>query len=195
MHGYTLLRNLYDSAILTSAVAQGKTDFYRLAGLVDEKLDKATFRKTRRKEENNVRLIMTGKDSGLSTDTLETLAKWDVLFDDETHGASLTRASNLEWLKGKEPLPILPKYNQDLFGMFMNRHCEISWIVHRLLPLSQMSYAALSTGWKEKWQTLDQAFLFTSESLSKSLDKKIGYAIVELVQAKFPFDANSTFWC
>jgi hypothetical protein len=194
MHGYTLLRNLYDSAILTSAVAQGKTDFYKLAGLIDEKFDNATFRKNRRKEENSVRLIMTGKDSGFSTNTLEVLAKWDVLFDDETHGASLTRSSTLEWLKGTEPLPILPKYNPDHFGMFMNRHCEIGWMVHRLLPLAQMGYAPLPSAWKEKWQTLDTSFFITSEALSKQLDKKIGDAIVELVKTKFPFSADSTFW-
>ncbi len=190
-----VLRNLLDSALLTSAAAQGLTDFYRLEGLnPDLAFDPKGFRKARRKEEQRVRPLMTGRDSGLSEATLAALSKWDVLFDDETHGGPLTRAQSTDWLKGAAPLSVAPKFSEDKMAVFINRYCEISWMVHRLLPLAQPKDLTLPPTWGEKWRTLDECLALTADTLTSQLGKPIGAAIVELVQKKFPFDQNSTFW-
>lgn len=195
LQAYTLLRNVFDSAILTSAVAQGKTDFYRLEGLdIAGQFDPAMFRKLRRKEENSVRPLMTGKESGLSDGTIAELVKWDVLFDDETHGGLLSRAYTTDWLKGTHPLPVLPAFDETRYGNFLNRFCEIAWMVHRMLPLVQPRGISFSAEWKGKWKTLDDCFLETANALAVQMSKPIGKAMMELLSSKFPFDQNSVFW-
>jgi len=195
LQAYTLLRNVFDSVILTAAVTEGKTDFLRLEGLdAAGQFDPLAFRKLRRKEENAVRPQMTGKQSGLSETTLDELSKWDVLFDDETHGGLLSRAYSADWLRGKQRLPILPRFEEMPFGNFMNRYCEIAWMVHRLLPLVQFSSHSLAEEWKGKWKTIDECFYSTADALAVQNGKAIGRAIIELVTTKLPFDENSTFW-
>lgn len=195
MHGYTLLRNIFDSVILTSAVALGKTDFQKLEGLnPDGTFDRTTYRKQRRKEEEAVRLVMTGKTSELSSETLDELAAWDVLFDHETHGGVLTRAHTTDWLRGSKPLSLVPEFSENIFALFVNRYCEISWMTHRLLPLIQPQGLPFAQPWKDKWASMDKCYQSIVESLSTQLNKKIGRAIVELVNSKFPFNENSTYW-
>jgi hypothetical protein len=194
LHAYTMLRNVFDGVVLCAAVALGITDFYRLDGLIDQQnFDPNTYRKNRRNEERQARLRMTGKDSGLTAATLELLGKWDIYFDDETHAAALTRMHGTDWLLGQAGLPVLPAYREDNAAMFINRYCEIAWMVHRLLPLIQLKDIQFSRPWKERWQTLDDCFLVSVESLL-ALGKPIGGAIVEFVQAKFPFHQDTTFW-
>jgi hypothetical protein len=77
--------------------------------------------------------------------------------------------------------------------MFMNRYCEIAWMTHRLIPLVQPTAIPLDQQWKEKWQVIDASFGIVALSLTKENGKAIGAAIVEYVNAKFPFTANSAF--
>jgi len=195
LHGYVLLRNLFDSVVLTAAAAQGITNFYKLEGIDPARpLDKSSFRKDRKKEERRVRAMMTGEVSDLSDVTRSELARWDSLFDDETHGALLTRSQSVPWLKGESPLPFVPMLQNDIAAMHMNRYCEVSWMVHRLLPLVQPKGVPLSAGWKAKWKTLDACFNQAVATLTTTLNKPIGEAMVELVQSKFPFGADDSFW-
>lgn len=195
MHGYTQLRNLFDNAVLTAAAAKGLTNFYKLDGIdTGIPFDPTSFRKNRRNEERNIRALMTGDLSGLSDTTRSELKRWDVLFDDETHGGVLSRTQALDWLKGVAPLPLVPVFHRDTVAMFMNRYCEIAWMVHRLLPLVQPKHVPLPDGWKAKWTTLDGCFRQAVAALTSELGRPIGNSILELVQVKFPFDANSTFW-
>jgi hypothetical protein len=195
LHGYTLLRNAFDSLVLTSAVAQGITDFHKHQGIDPSKpLDPLTFRKLRRKEEQAVRLKMTGKESGLSQQTLQEISLWDTLFDDETHGGSLSLAQSVGWLRGAEPLPVLPTFSELSAALFINRFCEMAWMTHRIMPLTQPSGIPFPTSWKQKWRVLDECFQEIVESLTKKLKKDIGTAIVELVHSKFPFNEISFFW-
>lgn len=115
------------------------------------------------------------------------------MFDYETHGARLSLTHALEWMKGTAPLPVLPKFTESTFGMFMNRFCEVGWMAHRLVPLVQPPGAPLSDTWRNKWLILDASFEINVDSLTKQLGKKIGSAIVEFVKAKFPFNEKSLF--
>jgi hypothetical protein len=201
LHAYTLFRNTFDSLILTSAVLQKFTDFLSIEGIesghsLQLPFDMKTFKKlknNRKKVESEVREKMTGRQSDLTPQTLEALEKWDMLFDWETHGARLSLGQAVGWMRGKDPLPVLPHFNEMHFGMFMNRACEIGWMIHRLIPTLQLTGLPLPDSWKEKWQILDCSFEQCVNALTKHCEKPIGAAIVELVNKKFPFNENSLF--
>lgn len=193
-HGYTLIRNVFDNIVLTSAALQKFVDFYSIEGVEPGKpVDPDAVRKLRKSTEFAARRKMTGDQSGLSQQTLAELTKWDALFDYETHGARLSLTQAMGWMKKTAPLPVLPKFDESAFAMFMNRFCEVGWMVHRLVPAVQPPGIPLSNGWKEKWRVIDESFEISVESLTKQLGKNIGAAIVEFVKAKFPFNEQSSF--
>lgn len=194
LHAYTLLRNTFDNVVLTSAAVQNVTDFYSIEGVDRGKApDLASITRNRRRAEREARAKMTGDQSGLSSSTIAELTKWDALFDFEVHGARLSLAGTQDWMKGKAPLPELPAFDEKQFAIFVNRYCEIGWMVHRLLPLGQPKQAPLPTAWQEKWKILDDSFEIMVFSLTEQFGKQIGAAIVELVKAKFPFNEKTLF--
>lgn len=193
-HGYTLLRNVFDNLVLAAAALQKFSDFYSIEGIEPGKpFDPDVVRKLRKATEFAVRRKMTGDQSGLSQQTLGELAQWDALFDYETHGARLSRAQAMGWMKGTTPLPVLPTFDESAFAMFMNRFCEVGWMTHRLIPLVQPAGIHLPEAWREKWRVVDESFELSVESLTKQLGKGIGAAIVEFVKVKFPFNEQSVF--
>ena len=106
-HAFTLLRNTFDNLVLTSAALQKVTHFYSIEGVTPGKpLDISAVKKLRKDTEFEVRRKMTGKDSGLTQETRDELAKWDALFDFEVHGALLSLGGAQGWMKGQEPLPV-----------------------------------------------------------------------------------------
>lgn len=199
LHGYpllayTALRNVYDNNVLSSAALQKITTFYAIEGLeATQPFDPDKARKLRKATEFDVQRKMTGNQSGLTPQTIEELAKWDALFDFETHGARLSMASTMGWIKGTESLAVLPRFVARDFAIYMNRFCEISWMVHRLLPLLQPPSAELPDTWHAKWSIVDESFRILVQSLTEDTGKKIGAAMVEFVTCKFPFSAKSTF--
>lgn len=191
---YTLLRNIFDNVILTSAALQKFTDFYSIEGVSpNQDFDPIQAKKLRKYTEFTVRKLMTGDQSGLTKATITELDQWDALFDLETHGARLSATQAMRWMKGQDALPVLPRFEETAFAMFMNRYTEVSWMLHRLVPLLQPPDAPLSYTWVEKWLILDDSFEQTVHSLTTQLGKSIGGAIVELVKTKFPFSAESRF--
>lgn len=193
-HGYTLLRNVFDNVVLTSAALQKITDFYSIDGIVPGKTPNPDdVRRLRKATEFAVRRKMTGNQSGLSQATFEELIRWDALFDYETHGGRLSLTHAVAWMKGESPLHVLPKFNEKAFALFMNRFCEVGWMTHRLIPLVQPPDIPLPSAWREKWKIIDESFMETVESLTKQLGKNIGAAIVEFVKTKYPFNEKSVF--
>jgi hypothetical protein len=192
--GYTSLRNIFDNLVLTSAALQRLTDFYRIEGVVPgTPFDPEEAKKLRKKTEYAVRRTMTGNESGLPAETIAELVKWDAMFDYETHGGRLSATHAMDWMKGQGTLPVLPKFNENAFAMFMNRFGEIAWMLHRLIPVLQPPDAPLPDEWTEKWQILDESFEQSVHSLTEQLGKAIGGAVVTFVKSKFPFNASSLF--
>ncbi len=192
--GYTSLRNIFDNLVLTSAALQKVTDFYSIEGVAPGKqFDPTESKKLRKATEHSVRRQITGDQSGLASSTVAELAQWDAMFDYETHGARLSATHAMDWMKGQGDLTVVPKFSEKAFALFMNRFCEVGWILHRLIPTLQPPDAPLSDAWREKWQILDDSFAQTVHSLTKQLGKAIGAAIVELVNTKFPFNDRSVF--
>jgi hypothetical protein len=193
-HGYTLLRNLFDNVVLTSAALQKITDFYSIEGVDPNKaIDLKLAKKLRKATEFAVRKKMTGDSSGLSPQVVADLAKWDELFDRETHGGQLSMAQAMGWMRGERPLLVLPQFDESMFALFTNRFAEIGWMTHRLIPAVQPPGFPLPREWREKWRIIDQSFEHMGESLTKELGKSIGMSMVEFVRAKFPFSEMSAF--
>lgn len=198
LHAYTLLRNTFDTLVLTSASLQKITDFYSLEGVERENppgqpLDIMAIKKRRKQTEYEVRRKMTGNQSNLTPQTLDALNKLDMVFDFEVHGARVSLGEAQGWMQGAEPLPVMPRFKEMPFGMFMNRYCEVGWMTHRLMPALQFPGVPLPEAWKEKWRVLDASFEQIVNALTKQCEKPIGAAIVELVKAKFPFNEHSAF--
>jgi hypothetical protein len=192
--GYTLIRNVFDSLVLSSAALQSFADFYSIEGVErGVTFDAKASHRLRKKAEFEARAKMTGKESGLSDEVVDELAKWDGLFDAETHGSRLSKTHAMEWMKGVGPLHVLPQYDEDAFAVFLNRYCEVGWMLHRLVPLTQPRGTYTGEGWAEKWHVIDESFEQMVDSLTHQLGKKIGRMLVEFVKAKFPFSPTSAF--
>jgi len=194
-HGYALLRNTFDNLVMASAVVQKVTDFYTLEGFEpgQKEVDPIQLKRKRKLAEWQTTAVMVGARSGLSDKTISELALWDAMFDYETHGARLSVASAMGWMKGTEPLPAVPKFSESAFAMFMNRYCEIGWMTHRLVPMMQAPDAGLPDAWRQKWRVVDESFEIMVNSLTEQSGKAIGAAIVEFVKAKFPFNESAPF--
>ena len=195
LQGYTILRNVFDNLVLTSAAVQKYTDFYSIEGIVPgSPVEEKSMKKLRKETEYEVQRQMTGSKSGLTQVALEQLAKIDKLYDYEVHGARLSFSASQDWLRGQASLPVVTKYNERHSAMFMNRYSENCWLIHRLLPLMQPTNVAhLNDEWKKKWRIIDDSFSTMVFSLTEQFGKPVGAAVVEFVQTKFPFNADSHF--
>jgi hypothetical protein len=193
---FTLMRNIFDSLVLTSAAAQGLANFYHIDGVEPgiSQLDPMQVRRLKMKTEFSVRKRMTGIESGLSEGTRKDLDILDKLFDREVHGAQLSFAAAVPWLKGERPLSMTPAFDEMAYKLFMNRLFEVEWMLHRLLPLLQPQDILLPTEWREKWRIIERSFVIFADSLSGGDDAKtIGKSFAEFVSVKFPFSEQSRF--
>lgn len=189
LQGFTLLRNIYDDCVLAAAVMQGLTDFEQLHGVKPgEAPDPEQARRNRIAVERAVRAKMDGKESGLPAEVQRALRLVDDMYDSETHGGRVTTAYNMDWLRGS-PLPVVPRFREDVASLFMNRWLETAWLTHRLVPFIQLPGAALSDDWAEKWRVIDDSFNQVVISLSRDLKKPYFKAVCDFVAAKFPFTA------
>lgn len=192
--GYTVLRSVFDSAILTSAALQKVTDFYSIEGIEpDAPFNAVTTKKLRKDTEFKTRQLMTGNNSALSQKTINELKVWDDMFDYETHGGRLSSTHAMDWMKGNAPLAAVPMFEESAVALFINRFCEVGWMLHRLLPMVQPYDKRLPEAWAKKWRVVDESFEQMVYSLMEQLGKPIGGALVEFVNRKFPFSASSSF--
>jgi hypothetical protein len=136
---------------------------------------------------------MTGAKSGLSQRTQDDLKLVDSVYDYEVHGAGLSLAGAVSYLKGWEGLTIVPKFDERQLAAFLNRMSEVEWMLHRLLPLLQPPFARLPVTWADKWRLIDDSFKYLVNELTAQLGKTIGASVVEFVESKFPFNEGSAF--
>jgi hypothetical protein len=191
---YTLLQDVFNDLVLSSAALQKVTDFYSVDGVTPGKpVDIAQVRELRKRTEFDICQKMTGKESGLTQQTQDELSNWDALFHSEVHGVHLSLAATLGFMKGTELQPALPRFDAEQFAMFVNLYFEVCWMAHRLIPALQLPGVPLSQEWMNKWAVLDNALEMTVQALTVPHGNKIGAAIVELVKTKFPFNAQSYF--
>jgi hypothetical protein len=190
----TVVRNISDSLVLTSGALQGFTDFYSIEGVTPgQPSSSQAAKKLRKLVERSVTELMTGAKSGLSQRTQDDLKLVDSVYDYEVHGAGLSLAGAVSYLKGWEGLTIVPKFDERQLAAFLNRMSEVEWMLHRLLPLLQPPFARLPVTWADKWRLIDDSFKYLVNELTAQLGKTIGASVVEFVESKFPFNEGSAF--
>lgn len=191
---FTMLRNVFDDAVLVSAALQDMTNFYKIEGVdPNGKFDPSSVKRARKDEEFKVRKLMTGSDSALSADVTSELAKLNELFDYEVHGGRLSLTDAMDFMKGVGPLQVLPRFAPNSFAIFMNRFNEVGWAIHRLLPAIQPPGVSMPREWADRWTLVDESFELAVRSLSDELGKKVGSAYAEFIRIKFPFNSASVF--
>ena len=194
LQGYTLLRNVFDNNLLTSAALQNLTTFYAIEGIEPGKpVDPQALKKLRRATEFDVFALMVGQKSDLSERAQSDLRKLDSLFDLETHGSRLSLIQAMQWMQGRAPLKVMPSYDDKEFAIFLNRFCEVAWMTHRLLPFMQPKEVLFESIWLDRWKIVDDAFQTCVQALSAEFGKSIGDSFVEFISVKFPFTSATTF--
>jgi len=195
-----LLRDLKDRAVFLSAAGQGLSsidDLCRILpdddgedALTEERLNAA--RSQRMKEERRVLNLMLRSGSGLSAETLRELQRWERLFHLEVHGSTLTRASVVKQIKQHKAFSVWPLPEPDSAAMYMCRAGEVGWMLMRTLPLLQVRAGAFGDEWSHKWTVLDESFRYDAELFGKT-GKQIAYAVMALLDKKFPFTPNTCY--
>ena len=195
---FTILRNTFDGVLLTSAAVQRVEHWLRIDGLdpkASGSLDVEVARKMKIAVERKIFEQMTGAESGLPLDTVESLARLNKNFDAEVHDARLSKTRYVKWSAGREGLMVGPHFdiNDHQFPNYMNRFLEIAWMVHRLLPLLQTSASQLPPEWKTKWRDLDGVFRDFVVSVVGRSGRRIGAAVAQFVELRFPFHEEECF--
>jgi hypothetical protein len=201
--GYALLRDLKDRAIFLGAIMHRISTFSTLYLGLDEaqnghgtlsEEDYRKIRKQREKEEKRVHTLMLGAKSGLEETIIHEIKKWEQYFHEEVHGSHWTFfIEGGPWLNKEKALSLGPEPNDVAMGMYINRSNEIKWMILKSMPFLQLSAQSFGNEWARKWHVLDNAFRFTIEELGK-MDKKIAWAVLAMVDQKFHFSPEKTYF-
>ena len=191
MDGYSLIRDLKDRSLLMGAVAHNITTLSQVFGysgtkaLTDE-IRKA-IKRDRKKEEQRVLNLMIRKDSGPPEKILLEINKWEYLFHEEVHGSKLSFYSEIgNLIEGKTEIMMGPNPKEEHMSMYMNRICEIAWIITRLFPYLQDSPQAFGNEWNRRRMILDDSFSIMQKGLDK-IGKNIGEAFIYFINNKFNY--------
>jgi len=189
---FTILRNVFDQLVLTSAALQRLTDFYSIEGLDPTKqFDPKHAKKLRKDTEFSVRKKMTGVDSAISAPAIEDLRVMDTLFDSEVHGAQLSLTEATAWLKGTGSLRTVPEFSETWMSAYMNQANGCQWMLHRLLPNLLPPAISMPDTWLEKWRIIDDSFQVASNANAVQNGKRMWASFIEFIQFKFPFKETS----
>lgn len=194
MDGFARLRHLKESALYLGAMFSGLTTFSRINGLDGvvsgkplTREDMNVIRQKRKQEEKRLLGLMIRATSGLPPEHIELLERWESYFHEEVHGAHLTQVfEHGPAITGEDTTSVAPKPREKSCAMFINRFCEIAWMLHRTLPIMQLTYRPFGAHWNHKWHLLDENFRVMEGSLAE-MGKKIGEVFIAFVDTKFPF--------
>lgn len=203
LDGFALLRDLKDRAIFQAAIMQGVTTFKKLHGydIFEAAQGNLSFnselykkaKKQQKVQEHKVLDLFLGEKSGFDKDTIDELNRWGKMFHEEVHGSRFTfTIEGGDWLRGKSPITTGPLPNTTSIAMYINRSNEIGWMLLRTLPVLQLMPNALGDEWSSKWYVLDDSFRYSIISFAK-MGKKIGHAILKLIDSKFDFNPTYVY--
>lgn len=206
LHGYpwdaySLLRDLKERAMFLASVLSGHTSLDRVLGISGDTSDPEqdyygllrTMAERRKREHVRVRLLMTGRTSGLPKDVQTDLRNWGELFHAEVH---LSQQSYL--VDGLEPyrrtgrLQLGPQKSLEAATMYMNRSIEIIWCLHRTVPIVQPRPRTFDDDWRHKWDVLDGCLGHAVEALALQ-GKELIPSVIIWVQTKFAFDTSWSY--
>lgn len=191
--GYSQLRSVKDQAFALGGATAGAVSIGELFGLEarnepkiqpeSSKVLELQIRARRTAEAKTVKFLI---ESGLSDKTRAEMVRWNHLFNWEAHRGLFTYFHDLGRLVDHDPmaLTISPLTDGIASATFMNRSAELSWLLHRLLPMLQTPSLTFTDDWVDKWELLDRSFKILVNSLAE-IGKNIGPAFVEFVEVKF----------
>lgn len=190
LEGYSLLRDVKDSAVMLAGVGHNMTTLPKIIGHEPAIENHAEWRKRvtriRKNEEQRVSRRVCGVDSGLAPEVIAEVRFWNDLFHQEVHGGGLSLTHEVDLLmRGMVNRPG-PTFHEQAFSVYMNRSAELGWLILRLLPYLQKEENAFGEGWHGKYAVLDDSFRFMVHGLT-TLGKRIGEAFITLVDTNFRF--------
>lgn len=142
----------------------------------------------RQNEERDLLTLTLRKKSGLTQEQKAELERWEGFFNMETHNGFLTQS--LEFLD--RPVSVAPNPSEDSCSMFINRFCEVQWMLHRTLPFLQSNTKMFGEEWIKKWNLLDRSFQMEQQIVADA-EKSIGIVFIEFMNLKFPFNPTDYF--
>ena len=200
LQGYIVQRSIKDQAFVLCAAASGIVGFGRLFGweglpegqAPEERQDLVI--KNRRKVEGMIKDRLIGPKSDLKPETIKLLLKFDQMFNIEAHRGlfSLFRESHKLMVEHKLDVSLVPSSDPLRDTMFVNRATETNWMVHRLVPYMRRKDTPVDEQWAKNWKLLDGHFRWMVEGLG-AIGKEIAPAFIELIDAKFKFDASTHY--
>lgn len=196
--GYGLLRDLKDRALLLGAVGNGFTTLVAssgagaVAGAKDYLSGAKDSKNKRKRAEAEAFAKMIGSKSKLSATACSDLQIWEELFHLEVHGARVTSiCEDEEWTRRGGLLHIIPTPNADTLALYMNRFCEVCWMILRTFATLQLEKEDFGDEWAQKWQMLDDAFRIFVDALGKQ-GKQIAASVTELIEKSFNFSPKTS---
>jgi len=154
--------------------------------LVDEEYGNKT-RDNRMKVSGRIRQEFIGKSSGLSPDDQTLLIKWDDLFHLEVHNGLLSFAQEIIALVNEQKPPSIgPSTDPYAYSAFVNRSCEMGWMIVKLLPFLQPSESAFGSEWGTKRAVLDNSLRYMMERFSET-GNTMAKSFIAMIEKKFRF--------
>lgn len=195
LDGFSLLRDLFERSLFLGAIMNKYTSFQRLFGskAFEEKIDNDfdKYRRIQRLRQDEEKKVFHKMSQGLDKDNLVELEILRYLLNDEIHSSRLTFAMECkDLLEGKYLGSFGPNFNIKICALYMNRFTEVGWMILRTLPFLQPESDFFKDSWSKKWNILDESFCFMSDSL----DIKIAFAMKELIEKKFHFNTQYSYF-
>lgn len=201
LQGYIIQRSIKDQAFILAAAANNMADFATLFGRkglpedrpwTEEDNEKAV--KNRRTAENKIREKLIGSKSNLKPETIKLLVKVDQMFNVESHRGLFTLfgESHKLLIEHKLDVSLVAPPNKVSDPMFVNRSTETNWMIHRLVPYMRRKDTPVNETWNKNWKLLDDHFRWMVEGLG-AIGKAIAPAYLEMIDAKFKFDAGTYY--
>jgi hypothetical protein len=201
--GFGLMREVKNRAIHLGGVAAGITGAAELNGFDPTSTNSATldqnrYRKikmARKREQGRVTAQMVGAKSGLREEDIEEMAKIRDFYHDEVHGWLMTFFEDFKTLAIDKKLPSFlpqPHHNDSDAGMYMNRGCEVIWMLLRDLPNLQLEPRSFGEDWAKRWTLLDKALHLQVRGLG-DLGKRIAGAVTNAIEEKFCFSPDTHY--
>ncbi|HVR57228.1 MAG TPA: hypothetical protein VMT72_10415 [Pseudolabrys sp.] len=201
LQGYIIQRSIKDQTFILCGAANNMADFATLfgrKGLPEDKpwtdADNEKAIKNRRTIENQIREKIIGSKSGLKPETIKLLIKVDQMFNTEAHRGLFTLFGEAHKLliEHKLDVSLVGPPNKISDPMFVNRATETNWMIHRLVPYMRRKDTPVDETWTKNWKLLDDHFRWMVEGLG-AIGKEIAPAYLEMIDAKFKFDASTYY--
>lgn len=200
--GFSLLRDLKDQALLLAAIMLRKSTVAALNGYKvipvknGQPYTRDEYRKVKKaveREQSRVLKLMLGSESGMDAEDIELIRRWRDFFHMQVHGSRLTFLGHFDSSTRSIHYSLAPLYDESSVALYVNRACEVDWMILRTLPFLQPQPRAFGEKWAGKWQLLDESFRLFEEKLAEK-NKPLAKSMIKLIERRFPFTPSFSYF-